>query len=96
MKANGTSKSYQNGNLRIMIYFAKFLGPSVDLYIINKKEHILALLDTKIKDSVEVRTKDGLEHRTIICNVSSILLDGFVIANKKRIRKSKYHQTLTG
>jgi len=52
MKANGTSESYQNGNLRIMIYFAKFLGPSVDLYIINKK-HILALLDTKIKDSVE-------------------------------------------
>jgi hypothetical protein len=24
MKANGTSESYQNGNLRIMIYFASF------------------------------------------------------------------------
>jgi len=52
MKANGTSESYQNGNLKIMIYFTKFLGPSVDLYSINKKEHILAFLDTKIKDSV--------------------------------------------
>jgi len=52
MKANGTSESYQNGNLKIMIYFAKFLGPSVDLSSINKKEHILAFLDTKIKDSV--------------------------------------------
>jgi integrase/recombinase XerD len=52
MKANGTSESYQNGNLKIMIYFAKFLGPSVDLYSINKKEHIIAFLDTKIKDSV--------------------------------------------
>ena len=35
-----------------MIYFAKFLGPNNDLYSINKKEHILAFLDTKIKDSV--------------------------------------------
>jgi len=52
MNANGTSESYQNGNLKIMIYFTKFLGPSVDLYSINKKEHILAFLDTKIKDSV--------------------------------------------
>jgi integrase/recombinase XerD len=52
MKTNGTSESYQNGNLKIMIYFAKFLGASVDLYSINKKEHILAFLDTKIKDSV--------------------------------------------
>jgi integrase/recombinase XerD len=52
MKANGTSESYQNGNLKIMIYFAKFLGPSVDLYSINKKEQILDFLDTKIKNSV--------------------------------------------
>jgi integrase/recombinase XerD len=52
MKANGTSESYQNGNLKIMIYFAKFSGPSVELYSLNKKEHILAFLDTKIKDSV--------------------------------------------
>jgi integrase/recombinase XerD len=52
MKTNGTSESYQNGNLKIMIYFAKFLGPNNDLYSINKKEHILAFLDTKIKDSV--------------------------------------------
>jgi integrase/recombinase XerD len=52
MKANGTSESYQNGNLKIMIYFARFLGPTIDLYSINKKGHILAFLDTKIKDSV--------------------------------------------
>jgi integrase/recombinase XerD len=52
LRANGTSESYQNGNLKILTYFAKFLGPNTDFYDINKKEQILAFLDTKIKDSL--------------------------------------------
>lgn len=52
LRANGTSESYQNGNVKILTYFAKFLGPNTDFYDINKKEQILAFLDTKIKDSL--------------------------------------------
>src|ERR687887_2696121 len=52
MKSNGTSESYQNGNLKILIYFARFLGSTTEFYDINKKEQILAFLNTRIKDSV--------------------------------------------
>ena len=51
MKANGTSESYQNGNLKILIYFARFLGADAEFYNINKKDQILAFLNTRIKDS---------------------------------------------
>ena len=51
MKSIGTSENYQNGNLKIIIYFAKFLGPTTDFYSIQKKEQILAFLDTRIKDT---------------------------------------------
>src|ERR671927_360928 len=51
MKANGTSESYQNGNLKILIYFARFLGANTEFYDINKKEQIVAFLNTRIKDS---------------------------------------------
>ncbi|MGB6593504.1 MAG: hypothetical protein WBE68_18535 [Candidatus Nitrosopolaris sp.] len=49
MKSVGTSDSYQNGNLKIMIYFAKFLGSQISLYEIHKRERIIAFLDTRIK-----------------------------------------------
>jgi integrase/recombinase XerD len=51
MKANSTSESYQNGNLKILIYFARFLGANTKFYDINKKEQIIAFLNTRIKDS---------------------------------------------
>ena len=51
MKSNGTSEGYQNGNLKILIYFARYLGPDTDFYSINRKEQILAFLNTRIKDS---------------------------------------------
>jgi integrase/recombinase XerD len=52
MKANGTSESYQNGNLKILTYFARFLGARTEFYDINKKEQIIAFLNTRTKDSV--------------------------------------------
>src|ERR671938_815634 len=52
MKANGTSESYQNGNLKILIYFTRFLGARIEFYDINKKEQIIAFLNTRTKDSV--------------------------------------------
>jgi hypothetical protein len=52
MKANGTSESYQNSNLKILIYFARFLGTDTEFYSISKKEQILTFLNTRIKHSV--------------------------------------------
>jgi integrase/recombinase XerD len=52
MKSIGVSENYQNGNLKILIYLAIFLGPDTDFYIINRKEQILAFLNIRIKDSV--------------------------------------------
>ncbi len=51
MKSIGTSDNYQNGNLKIMIYFAKFLGCNTNFYDIHKSEQIVAFLDTRIKDA---------------------------------------------
>jgi hypothetical protein len=52
MREKSISEKYQNGNLKILIYFARFLGPKTEFYEINKKEQILAFLNTRIKDSV--------------------------------------------
>ena len=51
MKSIGTSENYQNINLKIMIYFSRFLGPTTDFHSIQKKEQILSFLDTGIKDT---------------------------------------------
>src|SRR5215211_1182220 len=51
MKANSKSEKYQNNNLKAVISFAKFLGPDISFYGIQKKDQILAFLDTKIKSS---------------------------------------------
>jgi integrase/recombinase XerD len=47
----GTSENYQNQNLKALINYAKFLGPSIDFYKIKKKDEVISFLDTKIKDS---------------------------------------------
>ena len=49
MKSIGLSEHYQNGNLKIVIYFAKHLGPDLDFYSISKKEQIVAFLNTRMK-----------------------------------------------
>jgi hypothetical protein len=51
MKSIGTSDSYQNDNLKIMIYFAKFLSSDISFYEIHKRDQIIAFLGTRIKDS---------------------------------------------
>ena len=51
MKSIGISESYQNGNLKIIIYFARFLGSTTDFLSVKKKEQILSFLDTRIKDT---------------------------------------------
>jgi hypothetical protein len=51
MKSNGCSEHHQNNSLKVAIAFAKFLGTNITFYDINKKEQIIAFLDTKIKTS---------------------------------------------
>jgi integrase len=53
MKRIGTSERYQNNNLKAIIVYSKFLGPSVSFYQINSKSQIISFLDTKIKNSEE-------------------------------------------
>jgi hypothetical protein len=69
MKSIGTSENYQNGNLKTMIYFARFLGPSTDFLGIQRKERILSFLDTRMKsteidpDKRWIRSLDGFTIR---------------------------------
>jgi integrase/recombinase XerD len=51
MKSIGISESYQNGNLKVIIYFARFLGSATDFLSVKKKEQILSFLDTRMKDT---------------------------------------------
>jgi hypothetical protein len=49
MKRIGTSERYQNNNLKAIISYSKFLGPSVSLDNVKNKDQITAFLDSKIK-----------------------------------------------
>jgi integrase/recombinase XerD len=49
MKNSDKSERYQNNNLKTIIYLAKSLAPDITFYDIQKKEQIIAFLDTKIK-----------------------------------------------
>ena len=51
MKSIGTSENYQNQNLKAIIVYAKFLGPEIIFYDIQKREQIVTFLDTKIKSN---------------------------------------------
>src|SRR5918992_5987560 len=51
MKSIGTSENYQNQNLKAIIVYAKFLGPEITFYDIQKREQIVTFLDTKIKSN---------------------------------------------
>ena len=45
------SKNHQINNLKVVMSFADYLGPEITFHDINKKEQILAFLDTKKKDA---------------------------------------------
>lgn len=49
MKKNGTSESYQNNNLKAVIAYSKFLGPSITIDQVKNRSQITSFLDTKIK-----------------------------------------------
>jgi hypothetical protein len=51
MKRAGTSDRYQNNNLKAIIAYSKFLGPSVPFSQVNNNRQVISFLDTKIKNS---------------------------------------------
>ena len=51
MKRAGTSEKYQNNNLKALIVYSKFLGPSISFYEVENKIQVISLLDTKIKNN---------------------------------------------
>ena len=51
MKRSGTSEKYQNNNLKALIVYSKFLGPSISFYEVENKSQVISFLDTKIKNS---------------------------------------------
>lgn len=48
LRSNGASENHQNNCLKTIIAFSQFLEPQT-LYDVNRKETVLAFLDTKIK-----------------------------------------------
>jgi hypothetical protein len=53
MKNCGTSEKYQNNNLKTIIAYSKFLGPSISLDQVKSKTQITSFLDLKIKGTEE-------------------------------------------
>jgi integrase/recombinase XerD len=49
MKKIGTSERYQNNNLKAIVAYSKFIGPSIRLDQIKIKSQVTSFLDTKIK-----------------------------------------------
>jgi integrase/recombinase XerD len=52
MQFRNSSERHQNNNLQVLMAFAHYLGAHFSFYNIEKKEQILAFLDTK-KKSIE-------------------------------------------
>lgn len=84
MKTIGCSEHHQNNNLKAAIAFARFLGPGTTLYEINKKEQIIAFLDTKIKVQNRTLTRSGLLLGIIIFTVSNCLCDGYITKEESK------------
>lgn len=53
MIANETSQTHQNNSLKVMIAFAKYLGPDYIFYELQRPDQIIPFLDTKIKSIAE-------------------------------------------
>lgn len=53
MKNNGLSERHMNNTLKTNLAFAEFLGAKISFFDIDKRDHIISFLDSKIK-SIEV------------------------------------------
>jgi integrase/recombinase XerD len=51
MQEKGSSENHQVNNLKVVIDFSNFLGPTTSFYDINRKEQLTSFLNRKIKSS---------------------------------------------
>ncbi len=51
MVSNGSSERHQNNSIKAVTAYARFQDPGIDFWQINRKEHLLAFLNTKIKSA---------------------------------------------
>ena len=49
MVYNGASERHQNNSIKAVTAYARFLSPDINFWQINRKEQLLAFLNTKIK-----------------------------------------------
>lgn len=81
MKNNGSSESHMNNTLKTNSLFARFLGPEVSFYDVNRKNQITSFLDTKVKSAEDDQINAGLQPGMITWEISNFSLDGFIIGN---------------
>jgi len=60
MQEKGSSENHQVNNLKVVLDLANFIGSNVTFYNIQRKEHIISFLNTKIKNSDIDPEKNGL------------------------------------
>ena len=53
MRQRSLSENHQNNNLKVVIAYAKFIGPHISFFDIVKRDQITTFLDTKIKSADE-------------------------------------------
>src|SRR4030095_16837848 len=87
MKKIGTSERYQNNNLKAIINYSKFLGPSIKLKQVKSKAQIILFLDSKIKNPELDPDKKWIttwnDYLGSIWEESSIFTDGCITTMKK-------------
>jgi hypothetical protein len=85
MKRAGTSEKYQNNNLKAIIAYSKFLGPSISFFEVEHKGQIISFLDTKIKNSEEDPDKRWITTWNDYLVRINIFSDGCIIAKIKTL-----------
>src|SRR5215831_8448189 len=53
MVSNGASQGHQTNTLKMVIAFARYLGPNCTFQDLHRPDQIIPFLDTKIKNEVE-------------------------------------------
>jgi|Tabmets5t2r1_1033131.scaffolds.fasta_scaffold183019_1 hypothetical protein len=59
MRERGSSEAHQNNNLKVAIAFAKQLGPDITFYQLDRRDQIVAYLDTKVNRRRWTRKRGG-------------------------------------
>ena len=90
MRNNGSSEHHQNNNLKVVIAFGNFIGNDNPFLDINKKEQILAFLNTKVKSYDEDPDKRWITTWNPYYNTLKYLISGLIKTDIPNERKWKF------